>query len=227
MSLVNATPPLSSLATNVPHLPLTKNANVSSQDHGWMPPPQRSRGRPKRTNDQGKGMILIVVGVIVAIAFLANQKSASRKSMQLKDDATFEEQIEDTNQQNERQQQEIMSKGKDTQQYSEAQAFYLRGFREFREGNYGRAILNFEAALALYPNHPLAKRYLDRARIKDNELITQALERGEKDFQLQKYTHAFNEYRTVILLTNEPKNKYYQLAQKRIEAINLILMNNR
>ena len=158
---------------------------------------------------------------------MTRNQIAKGKRIKIKDESAYDQQIEGTTQFNQNQEQVILEKGKDTQQYAEAQGFYLRGFREFRESNFGRAIQDFEAALALYPNHPLAKRYLERSRLKLSELITQALERGERDFQNEKYMNAFNEYRTVILLTNDPRNKNYELSQKRIETIQLILTNNR
>jgi tetratricopeptide (TPR) repeat protein len=193
---------------------------------GWLPP---LSSNPPRLRDQSKNPIPIIVILIVgALAFIYMQsRSTGRKAIEIKDSAAMDAEIENTNDTNEKRQLEIMTKGKDTQQYAEAQSFYLRGFREYREGNFSRAIQNFEAALALYPDHPLAKRYLSKSRLKLNETITAALERGERDFQLQKYLNAFNEYRTVLLLTNDPRNKNAQLAQKRIEAIQLILTNSK
>lgn len=180
---------------------------------------------PQRKTGSG---LFLVIGVIAAAAyFIFGTSAGKRLGLILKSDDAVDSQIETITQANEKTEQEIARKGKDTQQYTEAQAFYMRGFREFREGNYGRAIQNFEAALALYPNHPLAKRYLDRSRLKLNELVTTALERGERDFGNQKYQKAYNEYRTVILLTNDGNNKSYQMAKKRMESIELILVNNK
>jgi hypothetical protein len=183
------------------------------------PPPMEERKNPF--------IVIIVLGLVVAIGLMTQKQVAKIRRMKIRDDAAFDQQIEGTDETNEQERMAIINKGKDTQQYEEAQGFYLRGFREFGVENYGRAIQDFEAALALYPDHALAKRYLERARLKNNELITSALERGEKDFQTQRYMAAFNEYRTVLLLTNDAKNKNYQLAEKRIETIQLILTNNR
>ncbi len=182
-----------------------------------------------RKKESGSKMAPIIIGMITigAVVFLIGNHNAKKKEFKINDDAAVNVEIETISKSNETTQQEIFKKGKDTQQYAEAQAFYQRGFREFRETNYSRAIQYFETALTLYPSHPLAKRYLSRSRLKLNEDITAALERGEKYFQNQKYINAFDEYRTVLLLVNDPSNKNAQLAQKRIEAIQLIMMNNR
>ncbi len=193
-----------------------------------QPLPKFSNRKSSSTAPQKNPFIFIIaIGIIIAGTLLTKSQISNGKKMHLRDESAYDQQITGSDEFNQSQEQVILEKGKDTQQYSEAQGFYLRGFREFRENNFGRAIQDFEAALALYPNHPLAKRYLDRSRLKNNQLITQSLERGERDFQNEKYMNAFNEYRTVILLTNDPKNKNYQLAQKRIETIQLIMTNNR
>jgi pSer/pThr/pTyr-binding forkhead associated (FHA) protein len=183
------------------------------------------RTMPKAQPKFGLLFALIIVGA-GAFWFL-NQTVNKRRGLELRDEKAVETQLETISKTIETNEKEISAKGKDTQQYAEAQSFYLRGFREFREGNYGRAIQYLESALTLYPEHPLAKRYLSRSRLKFNEVVTQSLERGERYFISQKYQNAYNEYRTVILLLNDPANKSYQLAQKRIEAIQLIIKNNR
>jgi len=211
-------------------VPLAKNTSLGSPDPqaaGWLPPVMPSNNVPSGDDNRNFFILLAVAALAISAIFWGKSHSSGNKKDSVKDDMAMEEEIQDMTQTNQKRQEEIMAKGKDTQQYAEAQAFYLRGFREFEDGNYGRAVQNFEAALALYPDHPLAKRYLERSRLKNNELVTQALERGEKDFELERYTNAFNEYRTVLLLTNDPNNKNFQLAQQRIEAINLILMNSK
>ncbi|MBK9294288.1 MAG: FHA domain-containing protein [Oligoflexia bacterium] len=177
-------------------------------------------------NANGK-LVLIVIACIIGGFFILKNNSANKKQFKITDETALNAELETLESFNNAKQMEIAKKGKDTQQYSEAQAFYLKGFREFRESNFSRAIQFFEAALALYPEHPLAKRYLSRSRLKLNEQITSSLERGEKYFQTQKYSQAANEYRTVLLLVNDLNNKNAQLAQKRLESINLILINNR
>jgi hypothetical protein len=208
--------------------PLSKRSNplgaANPEGAGWLPPLAKTSKRPPAKNN----MTYIIVGVLIFAGILIfMERKNARKALGIKDDAAVQEEILRETETNEKRKQEILRTGKNTQQYAEAQAFYLRGFRDFRESNFARAIQNFEAALALYPEHPLAKRYLDRSRLKLNETVTASLERGERAFSLQKYSIAMNEYRTVVLLTGDPSNSSYQLALKRIEAIKLIILNNK
>ncbi len=211
--------PLSLINTTPAHAP-TKSASLNL----------RNSFLPKSFPTIGKKNPLVFaafVGFVIVVIILTMKTQSTKSTYQIKDEAAMQTRIDNLNQTNEQRQKEIASAGKDSEQYAEAQAFYLRGFRDFRENNFSRAIQNFETALSLFPNHPLAKRYLERSRLKLNETITQALERGEKDFELQKYNNAFNEYRTVLLLINDPNNKSFQLAKERIESIRLIIESNK
>jgi pSer/pThr/pTyr-binding forkhead associated (FHA) protein len=191
------------------------------------PPLPGLKASPQNYKPINPFIVIIAIGLIIATFLMTQTKVFKLRKTKIKDQSAFDQQIQGSDEFNQSQEKVILEKGKDTQQYAEAQAFYLRGFREYRETNYGRAIQDFEASLALYPAHPLAKRYLERSRLKNNEAVSSAMERGERDFQLQRYMNAFNEYRTVILLSSDAQNKNFQLAQRRIEAIQLILTNNR
>lgn len=173
--------------------------------------------------------LFFVLGALAFILafFMTGDSKLKRKLDGAANEALLNEHIEQIDKINEVTQLEIIKRGKNTSQYTEAQSFYLQGFREFRESNYSRAIHNFETALTLYPEHPLAKRYLSRAKLKLNQEITSALERGERNFQAKRYSQAFGEYRSVVMLSGDLKGKNAQLAIKRMEAINLILMNSR
>jgi len=145
----------------------------------------------------------------------------------LQDENKMQEQLETISKENLQKYEEIRSKGKDTQEYIEAQNYYLRGFREFREAHYLRAIQNFNAALSIFPAHPLARRYLERSQIKLREDATSALARAEKAFQLQRYSKAISEYETVKKLLGDPSNENFKLAVQRIQTIDLIRKSNR
>jgi len=209
-----------------------RTASPVSTPQGSAPLIQPSLGLPpmgtRSTSSKPQNLFIIfgIVALVVVAAIIFQSRQASRKLM-LKDDAKIQETLDATDQETAMLEKEINRKGKDTPEYQQAQSFYLRGFREFREGNYIRANQNFETALTLYPQHQLASRYLVRSRQKLNEAISQALERGEKAFQLEKYGMALNDYRTVLLLNTDPKSKSAILAKKRIETIELIEKSQR
>ena len=226
LSLIQAAPPLPA-ASPMPQLPLTKNLNIGAPSPDpsspWAQPakPRRSRGPQKNYLP-----MVLIAAIILGFIFLSQKHTGTGSGFKVKDEALLDQEIQATTETNDQKQQQIFKAGKDTQQYAEAQAFYLRGSREFRAGNYNRAAQEFQTALSIYPNHPLARRYLEESRIKNNQMVSDSLERAEKAFQLEKYRLAKSEYKNVIRLSGDPNNKSYQLANKRLETIELILQNN-
>jgi pSer/pThr/pTyr-binding forkhead associated (FHA) protein len=213
LSLVNTAPAMPQPIFSAPHVePLAKSQ-----------PPRKQQKQNKKSFAPW-----IIGGVIAAsLVIFLQDSNTKKKHFDIHDDEALDSQLEDMATNNEKQQQMLLKNGHDTQQYRTAQNFYQRGFREFREGNFARAIQNFEASLAIYPSHPLARRYLERSKQKLDLAIAQSIERGEKNFQQGRYNLALNDYRTVLLLRNDQRDKIYQLALKRIESINLIFRNTK
>lgn len=213
------------------HGPLVKASNNISQAGPGIADrinkPSFSSSKKGSAPDQrvtiGAGFVILLVAFMV---FNKKSKSTS-KEFEITDEMVVQKELESISKVNKEKQEEILRKGKNTPRYNEAQAFYKRGFREFREGNYSRAVENFNAALALFPSHKLAKRYLDRSRLRYQKQVTDAIARAERAFELQKYREAESEYKTVKLLVRDPNNETYQLAEKRLEAITLIRTSNK
>ena len=62
-----------------------------------------------------------------------------------------------------------------------------RGLREYREGNYFRAIAEFNYALILSPNHTRSSFYLNRAKQDLDMEINQNFERSKRSLSALKY----------------------------------------
>lgn len=234
MILQDASTEIRSIASGGAALPSLKDPTPLKQNSGG-PITSKDRldrmARPPTSKPNSISPVILLIAALLiggAAYFATAPQSGTKKSgFQFKDSATLNEQLSTSMQDNERLEAEIRSAGKDSQLYSEAQGFFLRGFRDYREQNYSRAIQNFEAALALYSSHPTARVYLEKTRLKLNQIVTEALARGEKDFSLQKYQKALNEYNTVINLVNNPDDPNVRLARKRKEAIELIMLKSR
>jgi hypothetical protein len=94
---------------------------------------------------------------------------------------------------------------------------FQRGLRESREGNYFRAISEFNLALILSPQNARASYYLNRTtQVLDNEIKTLFIE-GRRSFDSLKYTKAINSYCTIVrLLQNFPTDERLKTAQENI-----------
>ncbi len=122
------------------------------------PPSQRPRSR-EISPPKNKTNFYILVVVVLAGAYWLFSDSPAKKKDRLKIRTT--EQIQKEMDQAKLALDGIQKiKGK-TQgpDYQTAQAYYLKGFRDYRLGQFSRALQSFQAALSIYPDHVLAKKY--------------------------------------------------------------------
>lgn len=115
------------------------------------------------------------------------------------------------------------TQGKQTQQYIESQSSFVKGFRDYREGQYKRALISLSAALALYPEHELAQRYYQASKRKLDELVQVSLLEGKRAQEKNQYKAAASAYRNVMVLIEDESNKNYQEARERYNEIQWIL----
>ena len=113
--------------------------------------------------------------------------------------------------------------GKASRQYLDAQASYTKGLRDYREGLYKSAMASFSAALAIYPDHPTARRYLRLAQLKMDEQIQFLVQEGNRFMDQNKYQHAKASFKNVMVIINDKDNKIYQEALQKYNECVLLL----
>ena len=97
-----------------------------------------------------------------------------------------------------------------------------RGLREFREGNYFRAIEEFNFALLMSPNHGRATFYLNRTRQRLDEEIELNFFKARQETDALKYDAAIVSYCSIIRLLRDYKDdERYKESEKGIEDIKL------
>ncbi|MBU6376691.1 MAG: hypothetical protein KGQ59_11885, partial [Bdellovibrionales bacterium] len=101
-----------------------------------------------------------------------------------------------------------------------AEMFFKQGFREYREGNYLRARNQFELVLQLTPDHDLARRYRDNARIAIEEEVREHLEYGKKTLDSGKLRQSRAHYEAILrLLHTDQTNPAYIEAKDQLEKV--------
>ena len=116
-------------------------------------------------------------------------------------------------------------KGKNTVQYREAKALFIQGLRDYRERNYLRAMSYFNGALALFPQHVLSQRYLQKSRTKQNELIQMKLLEANRYYEHKQYRQAMASYGQILFLIQDKTNKIYREAKGRREECEAIIQS--
>ncbi|OFZ10853.1 MAG: hypothetical protein A2Z20_03850 [Bdellovibrionales bacterium RBG_16_40_8] len=108
--------------------------------------------------------------------------------------------------------------GHNTKQYEEAQPNFVRGFRDYRKGQYDRAIEYFQACLSLFPNHIQCKRYLVLSQKKFSELVQYHMVLANKYKSQNQFNACMAAYRNVMIMVKNPNDKIWTEAKAGYDA---------
>jgi len=133
---------------------------------------------------------LIIFGGLYAL--LNNDSEKKPEDYGLRSPSSIQAEIESSQKRREESLRIKNSSGKGGRYYREAQSAYIRGSRDFREGNFNGAIQSFTAALALYPKHENAQRYKNLAARKRDELVQNLLFEGNRLMDRGRYREALS-----------------------------------
>ncbi len=97
---------------------------------------------------------------------------------------------------------------------------YQRGLREFREGNYYRAIAEFNLALIISPGDPYAEFHLRKTKEKLDKSIEEYTIQAQRDEGALKFQSSIVSYCSIIrLLYTVPEDPRYKNAEKMIKDL--------
>ena len=169
--------------------------------------------KSKKDKPKKKNNMMIILVVALGAVFLLPEESAKKKKRQGKSvgDITQEQISIQAYNEDEVEDPEVEAKLK---------AYLHRGQREYREGNYYRAIEQFELALILVPNHGYATFYRQRAEESMNKYIDKIVAKAENDIASLRYKSAVIQYCSVItFLQDSPQHPKYIEAEKKITEL--------
>jgi pSer/pThr/pTyr-binding forkhead associated (FHA) protein len=202
--------------------PIMASVGPSAPSQTYAGPTSMNLPREKEKNST---LIVIGVTIIAVVGFLLISQGTKKKKSDygLKTEEQVNAELEDIEKQKTELSRQKVSSAQFSEQGKEAQAAYLQGFRDYREGNFSRAIQSFTAALALLPDHTLAQQYKKLAERRLDELVQFNLIEGKRNMEQNKYEMARSHYRNVIVLLNDQTNKLYQEANGQLQVIDLLL----
>ncbi len=100
----------------------------------------------------------------------------------------------------------------------ESQAIYIRGFRDYRKGQYGRALESFQACLSIYPQHVLCNRYKRLSERKYNELVQYQMVLGRRYRDQQQYSACVAAFQNVMYMILDTNNATFKEAKANYQA---------
>jgi pSer/pThr/pTyr-binding forkhead associated (FHA) protein len=108
----------------------------------------------------------------------------------------------------------------------QAQENYVKGFRDFRKGQYERALESFQACLSLAPDHILCNRYLRLSQRKFNELIQYHMVLGRKYRDQEQYRACRAAFRNVMFMVKDTTSPTFKEARANFDACNSFVEGN-
>jgi tetratricopeptide (TPR) repeat protein len=112
----------------------------------------------------------------------------------------------------------------DTVQYRRAQENFIRGFRDFQQGQYARSREAFQVVLNLDPENELAKRYYHLAQIKFDEMVKFSMIQGNRYREKKNWRMCQSSYTLVLtMLQNRKDDPTFKEAKQFFEECKLNL----
>lgn len=105
-----------------------------------------------------------------------------------------------------------------TVEYSRAQENFIKGFRDFQQGQYARSREAFQVVLNLDPENDLAKRYLQLAKIKFDEQVKFSMIQGARYREKKNWRKCQSSFFNVMtMLQSRKDDPTYQEAKRYYE----------
>lgn len=101
--------------------------------------------------------------------------------------------------------------------FKNAQAAYVKGIRDYRKGVYVRAIESFRVCKTLYPQHELCETYLQKAKIKRDQLVQAWMLDGRDARAKGRYEACLAGFKNVMLAIRDKNNLTYKEASENFD----------
>ncbi|MEK2644107.1 FHA domain-containing protein [Bdellovibrio sp. BCCA] len=200
---------------------------------GYQPPPGPPPGMAPMGAASGGGLLqnpkARFYGIVAIVGLLAWYVLSSPSSKNNKDPNAIRtsvitmQDVADA----EKRSQELLTVKKekyDSIQYRRAQENFIKGFRDFQQGQYARAREAFQVVLNLDPDNELAKRYYHLSKIKFDELVKFNMIQGNRYREKKNWRMCQSNYSNVMtMLQNRKDDPSYKEAKQFYEECTLNL----
>lgn len=189
------------------------NSTFSSQPINYQTPPRTqsqssSRRRPPASGGDNSRLrfygIVAIVGAALYLFFTSGGKPKVDKNAFKSTPVALAEM-----EQAEKRNQELLEtkKGRMNElSYNRAQEHFIKGFRDFNQGQYGRARDSFQVVLNLDPENQLARRYYHLASVKFEEFIKFNMMQGNRYREKKNWRMCQSNFSNVMTMLQYQKN---------------------
>jgi hypothetical protein len=185
-----------------------------------VPRPRSRSSRRSKKGNPARLAIYFVIGIGVLFFLLPNGKK--KTALGLRTEQKIEADIAEANKLNEAGQAMPLKRFDSNETARKAQENYVRGFRDFRKGQYERSLDSFQACLALDPSHSLCTRYLRLAKRKFDELVQYDIILGRNYRDQNQFNACRASFRNVMVMVKDANSPAYKEAKANYDACNTL-----
>jgi pSer/pThr/pTyr-binding forkhead associated (FHA) protein len=178
-----------------------------------------------QSSQGGSKLFYIIIAILLALGFWLfsdSDKTTTRKTKVRTEDQVVKEMIASKEQLKSLERQ-IEDAGQNTIQYKTAQEHYIKGFRDYRNGQYSRAMSSFQAALSFYPQHELARKYYTLSKRKFDEQVQFKMIQGKRYRGKNNFRLCRSSYAGVMVMLKDPNDPIYKEAKQFYNECTLLL----
>lgn len=200
---------------------------------GYQPPPMgNTPPRNMGANSSGgllenpKARFYGIIGILVVVGWFLMSPSNKKDNKDPNAIRTSSISMQDVAAAEKRSQELLTVKKEkyDSVQYRRAQENFIKGFRDFQQGQYARAREAFQVVLNLDPDNELAKRYYHLSKIKFDELVKFNMIQGNRYREKRNWRMCQSNYSNVMtMLANRRDDPSYKEAKQYFEECTLNL----
>jgi hypothetical protein len=189
---------------------------------GYQAPPARPRGQARRQAPKGNSKRFLIYGVVALVLYLILSDNGLKKkeAKKMRTEADIQADIEASVKLKEAGEAQATKKDDGTVNARQAQENYVRGFRDYRDGQFERALISFQACLALNPEHTLCNRYLRLSQRRFNQVIQNQMVLGRQYRDQNQFKACRAAFRNVMVMVKDASSQTYKEAKANYEACN-------
>lgn len=229
LSAVPKTPPVPAKPMVGPQSTPMSHGGYQSQMSHPLPPPPTPRahvGNTQSALENPRVRFYGIIGVVAILGYLLFSPSVKKAAKDPNEIRTSAISMKDVAQAEKRSQEMLTIKKEkyDSVQYRRAQENFVKGFRDFQQGQYARAIDAFQVVLNLDQDNELAQRYYNLSRIKFDELVKFNMIQGNRYREKKNWRMCQSNYSNVItMLANRKDDPSFKEAKQYYEECSLNL----
>lgn len=203
--------------SSIRHRQLTVVADRPAPAQYTRPNPRPAARRPTGKGNANKFIIYAIIASVIGYVVLSDP-AKRKEQLKLRTEQQVVADIETANKLQEAANSRPTRRFDQSISSKQAQENYVRGFRDYRKGQYERSLDSFQACLALDPAHVLCNRYIRLARRKFNELVQYNVVLGRKYRDQNQFKPCAAAFRNVMVMIKDANSAIYKEAKANYDA---------